>query len=319
MKWIILFSVFLQVAKLGRIEKVAGEARLIRNAQSMAIVEGGEVFTGDIIITGKGGYVEILLEEGQKIGIGENTELKIDRIVLMEESILKKALLKINIFMGKVRGILRKGRKEWVNFTTPTAVVGVRGTEFLVISAEDGSSVVEVYEGEVSLLTEELSSVKEGERAVYDIMEEKYEVTPQETPFSVEEWLVRKREEIEKRKKEIEERHNRRLRRIIEKYEETLQKIESASEKGDEEEMEFGMSLFSMVHDGMETLDGFMRKKALKNLYEKRVREVRERWERRRAEVIKRFEERRKEIRERMEKKRKEIERRMREKRERMR
>lgn len=313
--FVIIFSLLLQIEELGRIEKVSGKAFLLREGQRNIILGGEELYSGDTLITEKKSYVEIVFKEGHRIGVGENTELKIEKALLGEEGVFRKFLLKINIFMGRVKGYLRKGKGDWVNFTSPTSVVGVRGTEFEIICAEDGSSVAEVSEGEVSLLTDDIRTLKEGERAIYDITEGRLEILPSETAFSIEEWLSKKKKEWEKRKREIEERHNRRLKRIIEKYEESMERIKSSAERGEEEEMELGLSIFSMVDDGLSNTVEFMKKKDLKNMYEKRVKEVRERWERRRREIMEKFEKRRKEIKERMEKKREEIERKMEEKR----
>lgn len=312
----IIFPLFLQVEELGRIEKVSGSAIILREGKKIEIFGGEQVFTGDTLITKKKGYVEVTFKEGHKIGIGENTELKIEKTLLGEEGIFKKIILKINIFMGRVKGFLRKGRGEWVNFSSPTSVVGVRGTEFEIICADDGSSAVEVSEGEVSLLTDDIRTLKEGERAIYDITGERFEIVPSETPFSTEEWLSRKKREWEERKREVEEKHNNRIKRMIEKYEETIEMISSSAERGEEEDMEMGLSIFSMVDNGLSNSGEFMRKRDLKNRYEKRVLEVRERWEKRRMEIMEKFEKRRREIKEKMERKREEIEKRMREKRE---
>jgi hypothetical protein len=311
----VILAIFLQIEEAGKIEKVSGTAFLIRAGEKIIIFGGEVVYPGDGIITEKKSYVEIVFKEGHKIGVGENTEVKIDKTLLEEEGIFRKFLLKINIFMGKVKGYLRKGRGDWVNFTSPTSVVGVRGTEFEIICANDGSSAVEVYEGEVSLLTDDIITLKEGERAIYDVTEERLEIFPSETPFSIEEWLSKKEREWEEKRKEVEERHNRRLKRIIEKYEESVERIKSSAERGEEEDMELGLSIFTMIDDGLSNIVEFMKKRDLKNLYEKRVKEVRERWEKRRKEIMERFERRRREIKERMERKREEIERRMEEKR----
>ncbi len=311
--FIIVFSFLLQIEELGKIEKVFGSAFLLREGKKIIVFGGEGVLLGDTVVTDKNSYVEITLKEGHKIGVGERSELKIEKTIVGEEGTFKKFLLKVNIFMGRIRGFLKKGREEWVNFTSPTSVVGVRGTEFEIICSDDGSSAIEIIEGEVSLFTDEIRTLKEGERAIYDITEEKFEILPSTTPFSVEEWLSRKRRELEERRREIEEKHNRRLKKIIEKYEENMERIKSSAEKGEEEDMETGLSIFSMIDDSLSNTGEFMRKRDLKNMYEKRVKEVRERWEKRRMEIMKRFEKRRKEIKERMERKREEIEKRRRE------
>ena len=311
----LIFLLFLQIEGLGRIEKVSGTAFLIRAGEKIIVFGGEIVHSGDTIVTDKKSYVEILFKEGHKIGVGENTELKIERKLLEEEGIFKKFLLRINVFIGKVKGYLRKGREDWVNFTSPTSVVGVRGTEFEMICADDGSSTVEVHEGEVSLFTDHIRTLKEGERAIYDLREERLEILPVETPFSVEEWLSKKKKEWEERRREIEESHNKRLKKIIEKFEESVERIKSSAERGEMEDMEIGLSILSMVDDGLSNTVEFMRKRDLKNMYEKRIKEVRGRWEKRRREIMERFERRRKEIKEKMEKKREELERKMEEKR----
>ncbi len=90
--------------------------------------------------------VVILLYDGSKIIISENTEIVLSKLTDTQKVIQQKS--------GKARfkvSKLQLGAK--FETVTPTAVVSVRGTDFSVLVKEDLSSEVKVYTGVVNIRT----------------------------------------------------------------------------------------------------------------------------------------------------------------------
>ncbi|OGS20003.1 MAG: hypothetical protein A2252_01780 [Elusimicrobia bacterium RIFOXYA2_FULL_39_19] len=99
----------------------------------------------DTIKTFVNGKVELVFEDGSTVWLRENTELKIAQLLPDSKT--------ISIKFGKIRTKVTP-QKMGNKFTarTPTAVCSVRGTEFLVVVDESGSSSqLLVVEGSVEL------------------------------------------------------------------------------------------------------------------------------------------------------------------------
>lgn len=92
---------------------------------------------GDSLKTEKDGYTELKFEDGSIVKVGANTELNIYKNYLF------LAIGYIKLYITKL----------FPNFEvrTPSAIAGVRGTEFSVEVLQDMTTLVTVYEGEVEL------------------------------------------------------------------------------------------------------------------------------------------------------------------------
>ena len=94
---------------------------------------GSVVQAGDVVVTGADGSVGITFLDNSLLSAGPNSVLAIDRFAFDStthqgsfESSLKKGTLAV------VSGKLAKQSPDAMKVKTPAAVLGVRGTEFLV-------------------------------------------------------------------------------------------------------------------------------------------------------------------------------------------
>lgn len=146
----------------GNVASLSGQVDLIReNEPAQSIVVGDEIFAGDILRTGKKSMVVINLPDGSRLSIGENSKLEITKYLTEREP---EGL--ITMVRGRVRAFVSEifsSRKESFRIKTPTAVVGVQGTDFTVI-ASSFKTWVEVYEGLV--VTENLDEDIVGRKLV---------------------------------------------------------------------------------------------------------------------------------------------------------
>lgn len=117
----------------GMIKVSAGEAWIERGGARLAARVGDKVQASDVIVTGSKGTVGITFADDSRLSIGPNSVLAIDRFVFdstthagVSETSLRKGTL------AAVSGKLTRQSPEAMKVRTPAAILGVRGTEFLI-------------------------------------------------------------------------------------------------------------------------------------------------------------------------------------------
>ena len=125
--------------------KVAGtaEIKLDELTQWMACKEGMVVYKNNIIHTGAKSKLIILLDDGSKVVIYQNS------LVTLKDLSVNNRLFRQD--KGKTRVVVRKlAQGQQFRFTTPTAVCSVRGTEFGLEMISSKETVLRVFEGIVA-------------------------------------------------------------------------------------------------------------------------------------------------------------------------
>lgn len=128
---------------------VSGDVTAGSGAQKTTVRIGDTVSTGQSLKTGARSECTLQIGDRATIRIAENTQ------VLLDEAVLDPG--RSSIGLGAVLGaVLCKVGKlsgdERFRVVTPTAVVGVRGTEFSVAVSAGGDTVLEVQQGSVAIL-----------------------------------------------------------------------------------------------------------------------------------------------------------------------
>jgi hypothetical protein len=136
----VLLAMFVSVAQAndaGRIKVVKGAVEIERDGKVVPAIVGTIVKTSDTIVTGADGSVGITFYDDSLLSAGPNSTLSIDQFVFDStthqgafDTTLKRGTL------AAVSGKLVKERPESMRVKTPAAIMGVRGTEFLVRVAE---------------------------------------------------------------------------------------------------------------------------------------------------------------------------------------
>ena len=104
-----------------------------------ALVKGSEVFLFDTIITAEDSFLVVKMNDGTKLTLRPKTEITLDNF--SEEKGNEKAT--IGLLKGGLRtltGSIGKKRPDQFLLKTPTATIGIRGTNFIVRICEGGSS-----------------------------------------------------------------------------------------------------------------------------------------------------------------------------------
>lgn len=138
-------------AQEGQFQIVKNKVEIIRGGQSPVVAtRGAELKIGDRVKTDKDSYAKILMNDGNILQVGPETEFVLKNYNTKagdyEESNLE-------VVYGRLRSSLKKkydGKSSQFNVTTEAAVMGVRGTDFISFykKATSASDVV-VFTGKV--------------------------------------------------------------------------------------------------------------------------------------------------------------------------
>jgi len=135
-----------------------GEVVLVRNqvrgqlgtAAPRPLAPGDGVALGLAISTGQQSAAKLTFDPRGALSLGAETRVVIDRAVV--DRATGRAESALSVLTGSVRLALSRLFQGEVQVTTPTAVVGVKGTDVRVdVSGPDGLTVVSVFEGEVEV------------------------------------------------------------------------------------------------------------------------------------------------------------------------
>lgn len=102
---------------------------------------------GDVVKTSATGKAQITLKNGDLIMLAQNTRLVTTDSG--EESTLSRLVMKI---YGKIRAQIQKTQSRNIRFATPNAVIGVKGTDF-VVRYRDEQTTVATVEGLVNMMS----------------------------------------------------------------------------------------------------------------------------------------------------------------------
>ena len=120
-------------ADVGLVKVSKGSVQIERNGAKMAAPVGASVQASDVIMTGADGSAGITFTDNSLVSVGPNTVFAID-----------KYRFDSTTHSGEFEGSLKKGRlaaisgkmvqasPESMKIRTPSAIMGVRGTEFVV-------------------------------------------------------------------------------------------------------------------------------------------------------------------------------------------
>lgn len=132
------------VASIGSISDFKGAGSIKRAARVLPATKGSGIEKMDTVSTNSQGKFMISFVDGTTVKITENSRLVIDDFVFDGDK-PKAGKLGLRLALGTARyasGALAHGNPKGVNIRTPTATIGVRGTDFLMSVDEAGRTMV---------------------------------------------------------------------------------------------------------------------------------------------------------------------------------
>jgi hypothetical protein len=158
-KNILLFSIIFSIVTLGlfaggaEIVKIKGSAKLFRQGAFFGIIKvGDKIFKNDVITTSSKSFCDIKFSEKVFARIEENSNISIKDLAIKNRYFFyDNVKVKLQINSGMIHSKMRSLRKnETFRISTPVAVAGVRGTEFIT-SHIGNQTNISVTRGIVSL------------------------------------------------------------------------------------------------------------------------------------------------------------------------
>lgn len=118
---------------IGYVKTIADDTYIVENGYSVKATLGSPVRVGAVLKTSKNGSAGITLKDNTIISIGSDTEVKIDEYQFApNQDKLKLAADVLKGTLHYISGVIAKLKPEAVTIKTPTGVIAVRGTRFLV-------------------------------------------------------------------------------------------------------------------------------------------------------------------------------------------
>ncbi len=120
-------------ADIGRVKLVSGAATIERAGQLLPAVSGMVLQKGDTLVTGKSGRMGATFYDNTRFAAGPNSRVSIPEYAFDDTThqgqfmtLVQKGSLAV------VSGQIAKSAKDAMRVRTPTSLLGVRGTRFVV-------------------------------------------------------------------------------------------------------------------------------------------------------------------------------------------
>ncbi|MFC5300977.1 FecR family protein [Azospira restricta] len=135
------FAAWAEPNVAGRIEASDGDARIYDAAKAMRPAAVGElVREGDSVVTGADGEVHLAMEDEGQIAIRPNTRMRIAKYRAEGGSGDSSVIALVQGALRSVTGWIGKYNPKGYTVRTPTATIGVRGTDHETRVIPEGSS-----------------------------------------------------------------------------------------------------------------------------------------------------------------------------------
>ncbi len=119
--------------RVGTFKSAQGAVRLVQSGKDITPTPGQALTVKDRVVTGADGSAAITLRDGTTLNIGPKSQM--DMSAFEFNSTTQQGSAAIHLVQGSMRvvtGLLGKVNPDRFKVTTPTSVVGVRGTDFIV-------------------------------------------------------------------------------------------------------------------------------------------------------------------------------------------
>lgn len=127
------FSGAAYAADIGLVKVVKGDVRIQRGADSVPAAVGSALRISDVVVTGADSSAGITFTDNSLVSLGPRSVFAIDKYRF--DSTTHAGEFEGNLRQGRlaaVSGKMVKQSPESMKIRTPSAIMGVRGTEFVV-------------------------------------------------------------------------------------------------------------------------------------------------------------------------------------------
>lgn len=132
----------------------SGEVSVRRGTNADALAKGGNVESGDTILTGAQGRAQLRFSDGGLVALQPNSQFNISKYADANDP--KQDAFLVDLLRGGMRavtGLIGKRNRENYKVTTSTATIGIRGSSFLMSYQPDGTLVVSTEQDAIEVCT----------------------------------------------------------------------------------------------------------------------------------------------------------------------
>ena len=120
-------------AEIGRIKGMTGEVAVLRGGTRIVVAPGFILDEGDVIVTGRKGRAGISFLDDTRMALGPGSRITITEFTYDRSRQTGTFVARIDRgSVGVVSGAIAKSRRDAMRVRTPTSVIAVRGTRFVV-------------------------------------------------------------------------------------------------------------------------------------------------------------------------------------------
>lgn len=138
-------SLAVHAESIGKIVKVKGDVKIVSlNGEQQEAKALSELELGALVQTGNGSYAKVIMKDDTVFQIGPNSDFSLDKFEFETKNIRTAAY---SLTKGQLRSwFVHKSPDKSLSIKTPTASMGIRGTEILtdVYSDTDGNSKTDI-------------------------------------------------------------------------------------------------------------------------------------------------------------------------------
>lgn len=120
-------------AEIGRIKRSIGAAAVERGKMRLQSAPGLQLLTGDLLVTGKDGRISLTFIDNTRFSVGPDSRITVSQFDYDRTTQRGAFVTQVNRgSLAVVSGQIAKSGRDAMKVRTPTSLLGVRGTRFIV-------------------------------------------------------------------------------------------------------------------------------------------------------------------------------------------
>ena len=127
------FGLAAHAADIGQIKAAKGQVSIVRGGQTLPGETGAKLQAADVLKTGADGSVGVTMSDNSLLSVGPNSVLALDKYEF--DSTTSQGQFDASLQKGSlavISGRIAKQSPDAMKVRTPSSILGVRGTEFVV-------------------------------------------------------------------------------------------------------------------------------------------------------------------------------------------
>jgi OmpA-OmpF porin, OOP family len=135
-KWGLLLALWLTclLAQAATVQAVVGRVQVERAGRADTAAQQQVLRAGDVIVTQAGGSLVLKLDDGALLLVREQARVRLETLAAQASGDQPAQVFRVTVgALRYVTGLIGKERPEAIRFITPTATVGIRGTDLDVV------------------------------------------------------------------------------------------------------------------------------------------------------------------------------------------